>query len=149
VPAFKDLAIGQKFDFINPAVIYNSFYLRCEKITDRKYRDSNGTVHRVGTVKAQVFHVAPSYPTTLDRVAAEGTRIHVTAETGGMRFYLGGFATYGEAETCVSDTVKRHPGKPVSYYLVDRSGSHFLSGDADDFADHMAKHHHPVVASTL
>ena len=138
--AFKDLAIGQKFDWIDPTSIRNSFFDRCEKISARQYRGvASGTVYKVGSVNAKVFHVAPSYPTTLDRVAEEGTRIHVTAETGGMRFYLGGFATYGEAETCVSDTVKRHPGKPVSYYLVDRSGSHFLSGDADDFADHMAK----------
>jgi hypothetical protein len=58
---FKDLEIGQTFDFVDPdAGTRNSFYARCVKLTARTYREINtstGFVHRIGTVKARVFHV--------------------------------------------------------------------------------------------
>lgn len=54
---FRDLAIGQGFDFIGPDRAYNSFFLRCTKISPRRYLDERGTEHRVGTINAEVFHV--------------------------------------------------------------------------------------------
>lgn len=55
---FKDLPVGSSFDFIDDrAVGYNSFFLRCRKLSARKYQDSSGTVHRVGSVQCNVFHV--------------------------------------------------------------------------------------------
>lgn len=54
---FRDLNIGDSFDWINDASIYNSFFLRCVKISTRKYRDERGTEHRVGNVSAPVYHV--------------------------------------------------------------------------------------------
>jgi hypothetical protein len=54
---FRDLSIGQSFDFISPIATHNSFYLTCTKISARQYRDERGTVHTVGSVKANVYHV--------------------------------------------------------------------------------------------
>jgi hypothetical protein len=55
---FKDLSVGQSFDFIGPERMYNSFYLRCTKTGPRTYRDENGVNHRIGSAsKAEVFHV--------------------------------------------------------------------------------------------
>lgn len=54
---FRDLSIGDSFDFIGPDRRYNSFYLRCRKISTRKYRDERGTEHQVGSINASVFHV--------------------------------------------------------------------------------------------
>lgn len=54
---FRDLAIGQGFDFIGPDLTYNSFFLRCTKISPRRYLDECGAEHRVGTINAEVFHV--------------------------------------------------------------------------------------------
>lgn len=55
---FKDLAIGQEFDWINPAApSFNSFYLRCHKTGERTYEDSQLNTHKVGTIHADVFHV--------------------------------------------------------------------------------------------
>lgn len=59
---FRDLAIGQTFDFINPdpdKLTQNSFYPRCEKISDRRYRTIGKTVcfYTVVTIDCEVFHV--------------------------------------------------------------------------------------------
>lgn len=55
--AFSTLLKGDTFDWIddlNP--LLNSFFLRCTKISPRRYSDTTGTVHRVGTIKARVHH---------------------------------------------------------------------------------------------
>lgn len=55
---FRELPIGYSFDWIddeNPR--FNSFYLRCVKVSARTYIDEHGSRHAVGSVKAQVFHV--------------------------------------------------------------------------------------------
>ena len=54
---FRDLGIGQGFDWVDDDNPANSFYLRCFKISPRRYRDAKGIVHTVGTINAQVFHV--------------------------------------------------------------------------------------------
>lgn len=54
---FRDLAIGASFDFINDAdPMLTSFYLRCHKISARKYRDEHGQEHQVGSVDCVVYH---------------------------------------------------------------------------------------------
>ncbi len=55
---FHELAIGETFDWINPAEpSFNSFYLRCHKTGERTYEDSNLNKHTVGSIYADVFHV--------------------------------------------------------------------------------------------
>lgn len=59
---FCQLKVGQTFDFIKPDSVMNSFFLRCEKINERQYKDENGTVWNVGTIRCRVYNVgsAPS-----------------------------------------------------------------------------------------
>jgi len=58
---FRDLAIGQTFDFIDPqAGTKNSFFHRCRKISNRSYRtaeDAGAPIMRIGTVACRVFNV--------------------------------------------------------------------------------------------
>ena len=58
---FRDLAVGQTFDFISPAAnAQNSFFRPCMKISKRKYRTiGGGTIqtYQVGTIDCEVFHV--------------------------------------------------------------------------------------------
>ena len=60
---FKELAVGDTFDFIAPTG-YNSFFVRCTKVSARKYRYENGHpapfnfyVAQVGAVNCEVYHV--------------------------------------------------------------------------------------------
>lgn len=58
---FRDLKIGQSFDFLNDAMPrYNSFFKRCTKTGFSTYEDEDGDRHRVGTIKANVYHVGTS-----------------------------------------------------------------------------------------
>ena len=52
---FKELKVGQWFDFITPTG--TSFYGRCRKLSTRRY-ESDGHIYRVGTIHAEVYHVA-------------------------------------------------------------------------------------------
>ena len=54
---FRDLAIGDTFDFIGPDRMFNSFYARCCKVSSRGYRDDKLNRYQVGTVDCEVFHV--------------------------------------------------------------------------------------------
>ena len=57
---FRDLNIGQTFDFIGPNLCHNSFWKRCRKISSREYREIDPLseiVHRVGSTCAKIFHV--------------------------------------------------------------------------------------------
>lgn len=59
ITRFRDLVIGDEFDFIPPAG-KTSFYNRCVKISDRCYRyATNGSLLQatVGTVNVKVYHV--------------------------------------------------------------------------------------------
>lgn len=56
---FKNLKVGQQFDFIAPGA-FNSFFLRCTKTAPRKYQDENGVTHTVGTIKCNVYNVSPT-----------------------------------------------------------------------------------------
>lgn len=59
---FKELTIGQSFDFIGPDRMRNHFFHRCEKISARKYRDEYGIDHAVGTISCNVYHVRQTLP---------------------------------------------------------------------------------------
>lgn len=53
---FKELAIGQTFDFI-PERRYNSFFDRCERISARKYRSlETGYEYEVWGMTVRVFN---------------------------------------------------------------------------------------------
>lgn len=56
---FSELKIGDTFDFIKNAPASASFYLRCAKISARRYVDEKGTVHQVGSVHVNVCHAEP------------------------------------------------------------------------------------------
>lgn len=54
---FREVKIGQWFDFIKPGSIYNSFFKRVQKVSARKYRDRDGIEYRVGSITCDVYHV--------------------------------------------------------------------------------------------
>ncbi len=54
---FRDLEEGQSFDFVGPERMLNSFYLRCKKVSARRYVDEKGYVHRVGSVYCEVYNI--------------------------------------------------------------------------------------------
>ena len=54
---FKDLNINDQFDFIEDNSIYNSFFKTCQKISNKRYIDSDKIIHVVGTINCQVYHV--------------------------------------------------------------------------------------------
>lgn len=56
---FKELAIGQQFDFVGPDRTAVSFTKRCTKKSARKYVDEDGQEHTVGAVSAAVYNVSP------------------------------------------------------------------------------------------
>lgn len=57
---FKELAVGDSFDWISPNAGMNSFYRKCRKISARRYRDDSYKVHTVGSANAEVYHVNDS-----------------------------------------------------------------------------------------
>lgn len=52
-------------------------------------------------------------------------RCHLLAEARGLRYYLGTFATIGEAER--EAMALQLGGKGISAFIVDRSANHFVS----------------------
>src|SRR4051812_5462078 len=76
---FRQLGLGDTFDFIDDSHLRNSFFLRCMKTGPRSYQsisvvDSaggpwtlNGTKYRVGSVGVKVHHVRAAH---LDYLAA-------------------------------------------------------------------------------
>lgn len=60
---FRDLSIGDTFDFIAGDPLFVSFRDRCQKISARKYINvevesrNRGIVYRVGSIDASVYHV--------------------------------------------------------------------------------------------
>jgi len=60
---FRHLLVGDSFDWLNDKnPMLNSFYLRCVKISERKYKDEKGLVHNVGSINANVYHVKMVLP---------------------------------------------------------------------------------------
>ena len=56
---FRDLGIGDTFDWIGPVTRFNSYFARCEKLSPRTYRNigpGKQFVMRVGSLNAEVFH---------------------------------------------------------------------------------------------
>jgi hypothetical protein len=54
---FRELKIGDAFDFVSPDSRLNSFYLRCRKMSARKYTAEDGFTYLVGSVDAKVYNV--------------------------------------------------------------------------------------------
>ena len=55
---FRELKVGDQFDFISPNRIVNSYFERCVKISPRCYTAVGAVVvMRVGTVDVDVHHV--------------------------------------------------------------------------------------------
>ncbi len=64
---FRELAVGDTFDFVGPDRMYNSFFNRCTKTSTRKYQWENPVQcsqspskyleTRVGSINVDVFHV--------------------------------------------------------------------------------------------
>jgi len=68
VTRFRDLAVGQHFDFVDDSRSFNSFFGRCHKLSARTYGwyvtdwEKAGNplkviTSRVGSINVQVFHV--------------------------------------------------------------------------------------------
>lgn len=58
-PTFRNLAIGDTFDFLDPVnQRLNSYFYRCVKTGNRTYRAIEPqTDHRIGTINCKVYHV--------------------------------------------------------------------------------------------
>ena len=58
---FRDLKVGDTFDFVSPDRMVNSFYARCVKLSARTYTQVEGenkpTPMRVGTINVNVYHI--------------------------------------------------------------------------------------------
>ena len=57
---FRNLTVGDVFDFVGPDRLYNSFYATCTKVSPRCYTwdGLDGPLKsRVGSVSCEVFHV--------------------------------------------------------------------------------------------
>ena len=57
---FKDLNIGDSFDFISPNIGYNSFFHTCTKLSPRKYTweiEEETFDSQVGSINVEVYHV--------------------------------------------------------------------------------------------
>ena len=63
MPKFRDIAVGDTFDFISPDSSMNSFYARCVKLSARTYTSIEGEAEplpiMVGSINAKVYHVEP------------------------------------------------------------------------------------------
>jgi hypothetical protein len=54
---FRDLRIGETFDFIHNEWYRPSFFKPCRKTSTRKYVDNTGQDHTVGSINTTAFHV--------------------------------------------------------------------------------------------
>lgn len=58
---FRQLSIGDRFDFIGPESLYNSFFATCTKTSARGYEwagvDGAPLRSKVGTINVRVYHV--------------------------------------------------------------------------------------------
>jgi hypothetical protein len=55
---FRELSIGDQFDWIDPNhPSHNSFYHPCVKTGPRTYKSIKGMQYRVGSINAKVYHV--------------------------------------------------------------------------------------------
>jgi hypothetical protein len=52
---FRDLPVGEWFDFVGGD--HPSFFLRCQKRSERTYRDEKFVIHRIGSINAAVYNV--------------------------------------------------------------------------------------------
>lgn len=58
---FRDLQIGDTFDFISPNAMLNSYHLRCKKLSARTYTPVDAPhALRVGSINVEVYHIERS-----------------------------------------------------------------------------------------
>lgn len=62
MPMFRDLKVGDTFDFVGPDPLLNSFHSRCTKVSERAYEwnynlEGRKLRSRVGSSRVQVYHV--------------------------------------------------------------------------------------------
>lgn len=77
-----------------------------------------------------------TFPCTLADIGGNARLVHVTAETGGSRYYLASAQTIPEAERIAGEYISQYTGRgmPISFFLVDRNGSHSINGGPAEFA---------------
>lgn len=75
--------------------------------------------------KRTVKQTFPCYLGDIRTPLDNAPRCHLLAEARGLRYYLGTFATIGEAER--DAMALELSGKGVSAFIVDRSANHFIS----------------------
>lgn len=95
---FRNLNIGQSFDFVNDSVLRNSFFKRCTKVGNNTYRDSDDFIHTVGTTRCEVFHIdRPERPYV--SVVVKGTQAEAewAAAARGVPFTFSNGTSHGEA----------------------------------------------------
>jgi len=60
VDRFRNVKIGQWFDFIGPDHGLVTFWTRVQKTGARTYEDESGLTYRIGSLNARVYHIAES-----------------------------------------------------------------------------------------
>lgn len=140
---FRNLYIGQTFDWINDAVSYNSFFKRCTKVSNTTYRDEDGVVHSVGTTKAEVFHVGPDLEPEIDpenyiSVVVKGNAVDakVAADRRRIPFAFANYTAHGE-------TVGNVPARyllPVMAWYGESGEVPYSVGTCLVFSHHKVEH---------
>ena len=54
---FKNLGIGENFDFISDDITINSFYRPCQKVATNKYMDEFRHIYTIGTINANIYNI--------------------------------------------------------------------------------------------
>jgi hypothetical protein len=120
---FRDLAIGDTFDWVDPAPgASNSFFCKCKKIGARSYEtvEPVGAMGklmdcRVGTINARVYHVRPAAWLADDLVS-------INAE---QRLYV---LPCGDGYSCLGfDYAERRRAAVTAWAGYDQSGEPWLS----------------------
>ena len=58
---FRDLGIGDTFDFVSPTRHWNNYFARCVKLSARTYMavdgDTQSSTMHVGSINVEIFNV--------------------------------------------------------------------------------------------
>lgn len=84
---FRELEIGDMFDFIGPNRMLNSYHTRCIKLSPRTYGPIDGDDHdkmRVGSINAEVYHVQKPEALSLTN-GSEGNDRQISRSSQGPR----------------------------------------------------------------
>jgi hypothetical protein len=58
IDTFRNVKVGQWFDFIGPNAGLVTFWKRVQKIGARTYEDEQGLTYKIGSLNAGVYHVS-------------------------------------------------------------------------------------------